>query len=42
VRRGCGKIGESKSIICDIDKEVRWYVINSGGLKGFCGVRVKV
>ena len=35
VGKGCGVIRELKSIICDIDKEVLWYVYKSGVLRVF-------
>ena len=29
IRKGCSVIGDEKSIICDLDKELRWYMIRS-------------
>ena len=35
VRRGCGVIGVSESVICYLDKDLRWYMVESGYFKGF-------
>ena len=32
LKRGCSLIGRSKSIICDLDKNLQWYFVKGGGL----------
>ena len=37
---GCKGFGEERLIIiiiCDLDKEFRWYIVKSGSFKGFFG-----
>ena len=36
VRKGCGVIGESRLIICDIEYEFPWYLDKSWGWCVFC------
>ena len=39
MRKGCKRFGELRLIIiiiiCDLDKEFRWYIVKSGSFKGF-------
>ena len=35
VWKGCTYFGESLSIIFNLDKELRWYMVESGYFKGF-------